>query len=71
MMRGQEEASALQCPCTHGILCEVRRLGERLSTLTFFDNEPTSETYSERVENCPGCSEHLEFLVLLQKNLRG
>jgi hypothetical protein len=68
--RGQEEASTLQCPCAHDLLCEVRRLGERLGALAFFDNEPTSETYGERVENCPGCGEHLEFLMLLLKNLR-
>jgi hypothetical protein len=66
----QEEARILQCACGHAILCQVRRLGERVGTLTFFDNEMTSETHAERIESCPGCGEHLEFLMLSLKNLR-
>ena len=68
MVQGEEEASPLRCACGHAILCEVMRLGERLSTLTFFDNEATSETHTERVESCPGCGEQLEFLMPFLKN---
>jgi hypothetical protein len=60
-----EEVATLRCTCGHAILCEMQRLG----TLTFFDAEPTSEIHGERVENCPGCGEQLEFLSLLLKNL--
>jgi hypothetical protein len=60
----------LQCACGYAILCEVRRLGERVGTLAFFDHDPTSETYGERVKSCPGCDVHLELPRLLLKNLR-
>jgi hypothetical protein len=60
--------ATLQCRCGYAILCEVRRLGEHLGNLAFFDNEPTSETYGERVESCPGCGEPLEFLKLWMEN---
>lgn len=66
----QEEAVTLCCPCGYAILCEVRRLVERMGTVAFFDGESTSETYGERVRNCPGCGEQLEFLTLLLSNLR-
>jgi hypothetical protein len=64
-----EEVATLRCTCGHAIVCEVRRLGERVGALAFFDAEPTSEIHGERVENCPGCGEQLEFLMLLLKNL--
>ena len=70
MVQGEEEVSPLQCICGHAILCEVQRLGERLSTLAFFDAEPTSEIHGEGIDNCPGCGEPLEFLRILLKNLR-
>jgi hypothetical protein len=66
----QEEASLLQCACGHAILCQVRCLGERLGTLAFFDNEPTSVRDAVRVESCPGCGEQLEFLRLWMENVR-
>ena len=66
----QEEAVTLRCPCGYAILCEARRLVERMGTVTFFDDEPSSETYGERIESCPGCGEHLKFLTLLLRNLR-
>jgi hypothetical protein len=68
-MRGREMA-ILQCACGYAILCEVRCLGERLGALDLFDHDPTSETYGERVKNCPGCGEHLGFLGLLLENLQ-
>jgi hypothetical protein len=70
MVQGGQEASTLQCACGRAILCQVRRLGERLSTLAFFDDMPTSQTHGERVESCPGCGEQLEFLTLMLKNRR-
>jgi hypothetical protein len=62
------EMATLQCRCGYAILCEVRRLGERLGALAFFDHETTSETYAKRVESCPGCGEQLEFLMLWIEN---
>ncbi len=64
----QEQVATLQCPCGYALLCEVRSLAERLGVVVFFDDEPTSEAYSERVESCPGCGEQLEFLTLLLRN---
>ena len=68
MVRGEEESNPLRCACGHAILCEVRRLGERLSTLAFFDAEPTSEIHGESIESCPSCGKQLGFLMLLLKN---
>ena len=66
----QEEAVTPRCPCGYAILCEVRRMVECMGTVAYFDDESTSETYGERVRNCPGCGEQLEFHTLLLKNLR-
>ena len=65
-----EEVATLKCPCGYAILCEVRSSIERLGAAVFLDEEPTSETYGERVHSCPGCGEELEFLTLLLRNLR-
>lgn len=62
------EMATLQCRCGYAILCKVRCLGERLSTVAFFDAVPMSEIHGESVESCPGCGEPLEFLMLLLKN---
>jgi hypothetical protein len=70
MVQGGKEASTLQCACGYAILCEVRRFGECLSTVAFFDDMPTSRTHGEKVESCRGCGEQLEVLTLLPKNLR-
>jgi hypothetical protein len=37
--------TTLLCACAYRILCELRREGERLGFLVFFDGEKTSETY--------------------------
>jgi hypothetical protein len=58
----------LLCVCAHRILCEVKREGERLGTLVFFDGEEASKTYQERVKSCPGCGEQLELIMLLTKH---
>jgi len=63
-----EEVTTLRCGCGHEILCEVRRAGEHLGFLAFFDAESRSETYGERVEHCPGCGEQLELPMLFAKN---
>jgi hypothetical protein len=47
------EAVTLHCRCGHGILCEVQPEGERIGFLAFFDDEPTSETYAQRIKSCP------------------
>jgi hypothetical protein len=41
-----------------------------LGALAFYDNEASSEIHAERIESCPGCGEHLEFLRLWVENLR-
>jgi hypothetical protein len=63
-----KEAAMLLCVCAHRILCEVKREGERLGTLVFFDGEEASKTYQERVKSCPGCGEQLELIMLLTKH---
>ena len=59
--------ATLLCPCTHG----CRLWGEfwwvgREHQWVFFDDDETSETYTEQVTNCPGCGTPLE-----RKNLKG
>jgi DNA-directed RNA polymerase subunit RPC12/RpoP len=61
----------LQCRCGHAILCKVRRLGECLGSLVFFDGEKASETYQERVVSCPGCGERLGLVVFFVQNQPG
>lgn len=65
-----QEAVALRCVCGYDILCEVRREGERLGFLAFFDGEPTSETYTKQVESCPDCGKQLGVFILSQKTKR-
>ena len=66
-----EVATALHCVCGHSICCEVRSTGERLGFLAFLDNEPASETYGQRIENCPGCGERLGLPLFFRKNRSG
>jgi len=35
--------------------------------LAFFDDEPSSSTYGERIEHCPGCGQRLVIHNLLPK----
>jgi len=42
----------------------VEREGERLGFLHFFDDEPKSATYGQRIEDCPCCGERLGLLAL-------
>jgi hypothetical protein len=55
-------AYQLLCECSHKVLCEVMRHGERLGGLTFFDDEEASVTQGERVRYCPGCRSWLSLL---------
>jgi hypothetical protein len=54
--------------CGHSISCEVQPEGERIGFLAFFDDEPTSETYGERVKSCPRCGEQLGLPLLYRIN---
>lgn len=63
--------AALRCVCGHDIMCDVWSEGEYIGFLVFFDDELASETYGQRVKDCPGCSEHLGLRMLLPKNLPG
>jgi hypothetical protein len=63
-----KEAASSVCSCAHPIFCKVKREGERLGFLVFFDDEPTSATYGEHIKDCPGCGEQLGLRVLLAQN---
>ena len=58
------EEAALRCPCGYGIRYELRRYGERLGALAFFDDEEASETRGERITRCPACGRRIEFQLL-------
>jgi hypothetical protein len=62
------EEAALLCPCAYRIFCVVRRESERLGSLVFFDDDPTSQTHGERIHECPGCGERLGLLLLSAQN---
>lgn len=65
LRRKEEEAVAMRCACGHGIFCKLERKGVRLGLLAFFDDEPTSKTCGERIEQCPGCGERVVIHNLL------
>ena len=60
-----EELVALRCLCSYSIGVVLLDAGEQLCIITFFDGEPTSQTYDERVRECPSCGERLELHRLL------
>ena len=62
-----EELVALRCVCSHAISVVLRDLGESMCSITFFDDEPTSETCRERVRECPSCGERLGLHRLLPR----
>jgi hypothetical protein len=71
-LRGEkvvEELAALRCACGHGISVELRDTGERVGYAVFFDNEPTSETYSVRVHECPGCGGVIGLHTLIPSDI--
>jgi hypothetical protein len=56
----------LACPCTQSsdLWAEFWWVGREYRWV-FFDDDETSETYSEQVTHCPGCGR-----TLVRKNLR-
>ena len=50
-----EEETRLVCACTHRLFLSWSARGERLGFLRFFDDEPKSATYGQRIQDCPGC----------------
>ena len=60
----EELAALLRCVCGHGMSVELREMGERICNVVLFDNEPSSETYSERVRQCPNCGVRLGLHTL-------
>ena len=63
-----EELVEMRCLCSYPISVLLLGAGEQLSTITFFDDEPMSETYDERVRECPSCSERLGLHRLLSRS---
>lgn len=68
---GGGKRAVLSCVCERRILCEVQPEGEHIGFLVFFDGEPTSETYGQRVKSCPGCGKQLGLSVLYLENRPG
>ena len=65
---GEITEARLRCVCGFSIVCQVRPAVERIGFLAFFDDEPTSETYGERVQSCPSCGEQLGLVLLFGNN---
>jgi hypothetical protein len=63
-----EELVALRCLCSYAIAVVLLDAGEQLCTITFYDGEPTSKTYDERVRECPSCGERLGLHRLLPRS---
>jgi hypothetical protein len=66
----QREVTQLLCKCNYGISCGVRREGERLGFLVFFDDQEASETYGEQISWCPGCGARPDYHLLLLQAAR-
>ena len=49
-----KQSSLIYCRCGHEIWCEVFVEGDLVS-LVFFDDVESSETYAEKITQCPGC----------------
>jgi hypothetical protein len=60
--------TTLSCLCGYTIVCLVVRDGERLGSIVYFDEEPTSPTNGGQIENhCPGCGLRLALHRLLPR----
>jgi len=68
---GGGNRAALRCVCGHRILCEVRFEGGHVVHLRIFDDEPASETCSQRVKGRPGCGEQSALPLFFRKNRIG
>ena len=57
--------ATLVCPCARGgdLWGEFWWVGREYKWV-FFDDDQTSETYTEQVTNCPGCGTPLERKAL-------
>ena len=66
----EQTGALLYCECGYRIWSEVWHIGRSsLGTLVYFDDDETSETYTERVIRCPGCGEQLvEGIFATHKN---
>jgi hypothetical protein len=53
------------CTCGYRIRCGVSRYGDQLGGLVFFDDEKTSRTWGEEMEQCPRCNRRLDLPGLL------
>ena len=49
-----KQLGLIYCDCAHKIWCEVR-YEEDLVIFAFFDGMETSETYGEKITQCPRC----------------
>jgi hypothetical protein len=54
-----ENLVALLCVCGHAMSVLLRGKDKHMCTLDFFDNDPSSASFGERVIECPGCGERL------------
>lgn len=54
-----ENLVALLCVCGHAMSVLPKSTEEHLCILDFFDDELSSESFGERVLECPGCGERL------------
>jgi hypothetical protein len=68
MRRRLELMAALGCSCQQGtpIWGELWWVGGAQHRWLFFDDEKSSETYSEQITRCRGCGRTLEHKELLR-----
>jgi len=69
---GNEPVAWLYCPCEqqYQIWGEFWWSGEKYAWV-FFDDRERSETYTERITQCPTCGQHLERENLERVTYRG
>jgi len=60
-----EGSVAMRCLCSYAISVALLDAGDQLCTITFYDGNPTSDTYEERVRECPSCGEQIGLHRLL------
>jgi DNA-directed RNA polymerase subunit RPC12/RpoP len=70
-MQEETTEAKLRCVCGHRIVSEVWPSGKHIGYLAFFDDEPTSGIYRQRVKSCPSCGEQIGFSMLHRKNRSG
>lgn len=55
--------ATLYCGCSRRIWSDLWWT-ERGAVMCFMDNQPYSESYGKRVEDCPGCGKKLRLELL-------